>query len=257
MTDERDPIPGPSRPGPSEPTGPSRPDPMPGPSEPTGQPTVLPPGIRTYKPRRGRITPRAGRAIVERADLLLPPDGPIDLAAVFGGRPVVLEIGFGDGRATAAMAAAEPGIGILAVDVHTPGVGDLLDRIDRAGLANVRVIEADAITVLARRLAPRSLAGVRSYFPDPWPKARHHKRRLVQAAVRDLVADRLRPGACWELATDWAEYADAIVAGFADDPRWAGGVVPRPDSRPVTRYERRALREGRPIIDLRYCTMPV
>jgi tRNA (guanine-N7-)-methyltransferase len=213
---------------------------------------TLPPGIRTFKPRRSRITPRAQAALAARPAALVPvSDVPMDLAAEFG-RPVVLEIGFGSADATARMAAAEPDVGILAVDIHTPGVGDLLDSIARDDLANVRVIEGDAIVVLERMIPPHSLAGVRSFFPDPWPKARHHKRRLVQPAVLDLVASRLVPGGWWHLATDWADYATAMASAFAERPGWSGGVVERPEARPVTRYERRALRDGRAIVDLRY-----
>lgn len=219
---------------------------------------VLRPGIRTFKPRRSRITDRARTALTEQRHLLLDAsDLPLDLAGTFGpGTPVVVEIGFGDGVATAAMAAADPATGVLAIDVHTPGVGELLHRLGEQGSTNVRVLEGDALTVLATGIAPGTLSGVRSYFPDPWPKARHHKRRLVQPAVVDLVHGRLIDGGTWHLATDWQEYADAILACFAADPRWAGGVVARPPDRPVTRYERRALREGRPITDLVFRAVP-
>lgn len=216
---------------------------------------ILRPGVRTYKPRRSRITPRAERALHEQKQFMLPMGAPVDAAAIWGsGVPVVVEIGFGDGTATADMAAADPGTGILAIDVHTPGVGDLLARIDELDLENVRVIEGDALTVLSHQIPPHSIAGVRSYFPDPWPKARHHKRRLVQPAVLDLVRSRLVPGGWWHLATDWPEYAETIEATFAADHRWAGGTIDRPASRPVTRFERRALRDGRPIVDLQYST---
>ena len=212
---------------------------------------VLRPGVRTYKPRRSRITPRAERALQEQQRFLLPTSVPLDLEEIWGeGTPVVLEIGFGDGAATAAMAAADPDTAVLAVDVHTPGVGDLLARIDELGLTRVRVIEGDALRVLRDQVPPDSLAGVRSFFPDPWPKARHHKRRLVQPAVLDLVRSRLVPGGWWHVATDWPEYAATIEATFAADPHWSGGVVARPATRPVTRFERRALRDGRPITDL-------
>ncbi len=223
--------------------------------EPAG---VLGPGIHTYKPRRTRITERASRALVEQSAFLLDPaSAAIDLAGTWGdGTPVVVEIGFGDGLATAQMAAADPSTGILAIDVHTPGVGELLARIADSGLTNVRVMEADALGVLSRMLPPGSIAGVRSYFPDPWPKARHHKRRLVQAEVLELVRTRLVTGGTWHIATDWAEYAEWIEACFATDARWQGGVIERPSWRPVTRYERRALRDGRAITDLVYATSP-
>jgi len=218
-------------------------------------PGVLSPGVRTFKPRRSRITHRQREALKEPRWVLAPGDAPLDLSAVFGADvPVVLEIGFGTGEATAALATREPSTGILAVDIHTPGVGNLLALLDQAELTNVRVMEADGLLVLKRMTAPGAMAGVRSYFPDPWPKARHHKRRLVQPRVRELVADRLRPGGFWHLATDWSEYAEAMRACFADDPRWTGGPIERPAWRPETRYERRALREGRDIIDLMYFT---
>jgi tRNA (guanine-N7-)-methyltransferase len=222
---------------------------------PTG---VLRPGIRTYKPRRTRITERASRALAEQASFVLDPAGPVlDLAGTWGdGVPVILEIGFGDGLATAEMAAADPTTGILAIDVHTPGVGDLLARIGESNLTNVRVMEADALGVLSRMVPPHSLAGVRSFFPDPWPKGRHHKRRLVQPDVLDLVHSRLAPGGAWHIATDWDEYAESILGCFADDARWQGGVVDRPPWRPVTRYERRALRDDRAITDLVFEVAP-
>ena len=213
---------------------------------------ILRPGIRTYKPRRTRITERQERAFTEQAPFLLPVDNtPIDFAATWGvGVPVVLEIGFGDGLATASMAAADPSTGILAIDVHTPGVGGLLASLGDASLRNVRVMEADALVVLTRMIDPGSLHGVRTYFPDPWPKARHHKRRIVQPDVLDLIHSRLRSDGFWHIATDWAEYADAIQSCFGEHTGWTGGVVPRPAWRPVTRYERRALLDGRSITDL-------
>ena len=217
-------------------------------------PHVLRPRIRTYKPRRSRISQRQSGAFGHQAAFLLPlSDEPLDLAEIWGeGVPVVLEIGFGTGLATAQMATAKPGTGLLAVDIHTPGVGDLLFRIGDLPLANVRVMEADALTVLDAMIPAGALAGVRSYFPDPWPKARHHKRRLIQPDVLTLVADRLRPRGFWHIATDWDEYANAIRACFAGDVRWHGGVIDRPDDRPVTRYEGRALLEGRHVTDLLY-----
>lgn len=215
-------------------------------------PRVMPRGIRTYKPRRSRISGRQSAAMSEQSAYLLAlGDEPFDLATVWGpGVPVVLEVGFGMGGATSLMAAADPGTGLLAIDIHTPGIGDLLFRVGDLGLTNVRVMEADALTVLERMIPPASLAGIRSFFPDPWPKPRHHKRRIVQPAVLDLVADRLVPGGYWHLATDWADYAQAMLRLFAADARWTGGVVDRPATRPTTGYERRAITEGRDITDL-------
>lgn len=216
--------------------------------------TVLRPGIRTYKPRRTRMTEREVAALAEQSAFLVPVGvGTLDLAAIWGAQtPVVVEIGFGSGSATSTMAAAAPDVGILAIDVHTPGVGDLLSMVGSKGLTNVRVMEADALAVLEFMIPVRSLAGLRSYFPDPWPKARHHKRRLVQPEVLALVASRLAAGGYWHLATDWPAYAEVMQAHFAADPEWHGGVIDRPAGRPVTHYERRALRDGRVITDLWY-----
>ena len=198
--------------------------------------SVLRPGVRTYKPRRSRYTERATRALADPRGLVLPADGPpLNLAAVWGANvPIVVDIGFGDGLATAALAREEP-YGVLAIDVHTPGIGELIARLQESDTTNVRIIEGDALAVLSSRIEPESLAGVRTWFPDPWPKARHHKRRIVQPAVVDLVHSRLAAGGWWHLATDWADYAESIEAVFAADPRWTGGGVPRPDWRQIGR----------------------
>lgn len=214
--------------------------------------------IRTYKPRRGRVTPRQARAL-EHADglLLALQDVPLDLEREFAGRPVILEIGFGTGGATAQMAAADPHTGVLAIDVHTPGIGDLLHRVRDLELDNVRVIEADALVVLETMIARGSLAGVRTYFPDPWPKARHHKRRIVSTQNATLLADRVQIGGAWDLATDWEPYAESMLDVLDHHPQWAGGVVMRPPWRPVTRFEQTALDQGRGITDLRYMRIDV
>lgn len=212
--------------------------------------------IRTYKPRRGRVTPRQASALAVDDGLQLPVrEALLDLDALWGARPLVLEIGFGTGVATAAMAADQPDVGILAIDVHTPGIGDLLHRIRSEHLANVRVIEGDALVVLREMIPVESLAGVRTYFPDPWPKARHHKRRIVTAEHASLIASRCRPGAFWHLATDWAEYAEQMQQVLDAHPMWSGGVIERPASRPVTRFESIALEHGRSITDLQYMRM--
>lgn len=208
--------------------------------------------VRTYKPRRGRVTPRQAAALAVHDGLQLAIDGQVlDLDRLFGGRPVVLEIGFGTGASTAAMAAAEPDVGVIAIDVHTPGIGDLLHRIRCLGLGNVRVIEGDALTVLREMVADGSLAGVRTFFPDPWPKARHHKRRIVTTDHATLIGSRCRIGAFWDLATDWPPYAEQMGEVLGAHPMWRGGPVERPD-RPITRYEATAIAQGRSIVDLRY-----
>lgn len=180
---------------------------------------------------------------------------PLDLAALFGSPdlPVVLEIGFGMGDATAAMAAADPGTGILAVDVHTPGQGNLLALADRAGLTNVRVANGDAIVLLRDMLPPASLSGLRVYFPDPWPKAKHHKRRLIQPEFLALVLPLLRPGSLVHCATDWEPYAEQMLEVLTATPGLTnayGGFAPRPDFRPETKFERQGLAKGHVVRDL-------
>ena len=206
--------------------------------------------VRTWKARR-RTTPGQAEAL----DRLLPAYGvdasqPFDARAVFGREaPRVLEIGSGMGEATAAMAAADPARDLLAVEVHTPGVATLLRRVEQQSLANVRVLEADALHVLRDLLAPGSLDEVRVFFPDPWPKARHHKRRLVTPAFAELVADRLRPGGRLHVATDWASYADQVLAVLGASPRFEVVSRERGD-RPLTRFERRGEAAGRPPHDV-------
>jgi tRNA (guanine-N7-)-methyltransferase len=168
---------------------------------------------------------------------------------------VVLEIGSGMGQATVAMAAADPDTAILAVEVHTRGVARLMRAADDAGLTNVRVAACDAVALLAA-LPPASLAGIRAYFPDPWPKARHHKRRLVQPAFVRLAAQRLAPGATLHLATDWSDYAEEMLAVLTAEPLLtnrgdaADGYLHRPQWRPLTEYERIGLDKGHQVRDL-------
>ena len=201
--------------------------------------------VRTYKVRR-RVTTGQAEALTR----LLPaygvePGRPFDPVEVFGREaPLVLEIGSGMGEATAAMARADPARDVLAVEVHTPGLGNLLRLVEAAGLRNVRVLEADAREVLRTLLAPGSLDEVRVFFPDPWPKARHTKRRLVTAEFADLVAERLRPGGRLHVATDWADYA--AQAGSVLEQHPAYDVVSRErGDRPPTRFEERGLDAGR------------
>ncbi|WP_030190291.1 tRNA (guanosine(46)-N7)-methyltransferase TrmB [Streptomyces violaceorubidus] len=215
--------------------------------------------IRSFQPRRSRVT--AGQA--DALQRLWPGwgldiDGQrvIDLAELFGdARPVVLEIGFGMGEATAQMAAADPDTNILAVDVHTPGQGNLLALAERAGLSNIRVANGDAIILLREMLAPGSLAGLRVYFPDPWPKKRHHKRRLIQPEFLSLAATRLAPGAVVHCATDWEPYAEQMLDVLTAHPDFentvpGGGFAPRPDHRPLTRFEGQGLDKGHVVNDL-------
>jgi tRNA (guanine-N7-)-methyltransferase len=165
-----------------------------------------------------------------------------------------LDIGFGNGVSTLHFAEAEPQAAFLAIDVHTPGVGDLLSELHTQEITNVRVMETDAIAVLENMIAPNSLAGVYTLFPDPWQKARHHKRRIVQQSILDLIHSRIAPGSFWHIATDWAHYAQTITELFAqpgNQGQWNGGEINRPD-RALTRYEERAIDEGRVVSDFRF-----
>ena len=212
--------------------------------------------IRSFVLRQGRITEAQRRAYEE----LLPVWGipyrpePLDLDRAFGRRaPRVLEIGFGMGEGTAAIAQAHPEHDYLAVEVHTPGVGSLLRRIGELGLANVRVIQHDAVEVLERMIPSAALDGVHLFFPDPWPKKRHHKRRLVQAPFARLLAARLKPGGYVHAATDWEDYAHQILAVLAAEPALenaADGFAPRPESRPQTKFERRGVGLGHRVWDV-------
>ncbi len=176
----------------------------------------------------------------------------IDWSAEFGGSaPVVLDIGFGHGESTSQMALADAATAIVGLEVHTPGVATLLQAIEAQGLTNVRVVHGDALAFLDR-VAPSSLAGVRIYFPDPWPKVRQHHRRLVDGEVVRALTDRLLVGGFLHLATDIADYARVMQTACDADERLAGGPIERPPFRPTTRFERRGIDEGRHSTDLWY-----
>ena len=213
------------------------------------------PRIQTFKPRRGRYS-RQQREALDRATYLVEPDHTKNLSALFGELPVILEIGFGMGDATLVQAAQHPEYGILAVDVHTPGVGRLIAELETRELTNVRVLESDAVELLHAQIADKSLAGIRVFFPDPWPKTRHHKRRIIHAANLDLMAQKLIQGGFLHFATDWQEYAvwarDTIEANAsfvlltdADQPNIASEAT-----RPSTKFEKRGIAAGREITDL-------
>jgi tRNA (guanine-N7-)-methyltransferase len=180
--------------------------------------------------------------------------GPLDFIAVFGRiAPVILEIGFGMGETTAAIAAENPQHDFLGLEVHGPGVGALLNRVDAAGLRNVRVIQHDAVEVVAQMIPADSLAAIHVYFPDPWPKKRHHKRRLLRPEFVHALAQRLAPGGYLHAATDWDEYAQEILATFGEEPLLANTVpdfAPRPAWRPQTKFETRGLKLGHGVRDI-------
>jgi tRNA (guanine-N7-)-methyltransferase len=212
--------------------------------------------IRSYVLRQGRTTPAQQRALdTLYARYGLPfHDAPLDPRAVFGrAAPLVLEIGSGMGETTAEIARQNPATDFIAVEVHAPGVGGLLRRIEAGRLANLRVIRHDAVEVLERMIPDGLLAGMHLFFPDPWPKKRHHKRRLVQPAFAALAARKLAPGGTLHAATDWPDYAAQMLAVLSAEPlleNTAAGFAPRPALRPLTKFERRGLGLGHPVRDL-------
>jgi tRNA (guanine-N7-)-methyltransferase len=212
--------------------------------------------IRSYVLRAGRMGTGQQRALAELGPRFVLPfePKPLDFAAVFGRRaPVVLEIGFGMGDATAQIAVSKPDTDFIGVEVHTPGVGALLKRIGEQGLTNLRIVQHDAVEVLEHMIPRASLAGVHIFFPDPWHKKKHHKRRLVQPAFVAKLVTRLAPGGYLHCATDWQPYAEQMLEVLAAEPglqNTAEGYAPRPDYRPLTKFENRGLKLGHGVWDL-------
>ncbi len=215
-----------------------------------------PRAIRTFVRRAGRTTTGQARAYEQLGPtfLLQYTGEPLDFAAAFGrDAPVVLEIGFGMGEATAHIAGVLPEVNFLCCEVHEPGVGALLKRIGEHGLTNIRILPHDAVQVIDHMLAPQSLAGVHIFFPDPWHKKRHSKRRLVQAELIARLAQRLRPGGYIHCATDWEPYAQQMLAVLGAEPllaNTADGFAPKPHYRPLTKFENRGLKLGHGVWDL-------
>jgi len=214
--------------------------------------------IRSYVLRQGRVTDAQRRASAE----LLPRFGlafsgePLDLDRVFGrAAPKILEIGFGMGETTARIAGSHPGNDYVGIEVHAPGVGALLQRIAALRLSNVRIIQHDAVDVLETMIPPACLDGVHVFFPDPWPKKRHHKRRLIQPPLVALLASRMKHGAYVHVATDWEDYAQQIMEVLSAAPLLANttdGYAPRPGHRPLTKFENRGLKLGHGVWDLMF-----
>ncbi len=212
--------------------------------------------IRSFVVRAGRMGTGQTRALAELGPRFVLPytTHALDPRAVFGrDAPLVLEIGFGMGDATAAIAEALPGTDFLGVEVHPPGVGALLKHIGEGGLANIRIVQHDAVEVLQHMIAPGTLAGVHVFFPDPWHKKRHHKRRLIQPAFVNRLATRLAAGGYLHCATDWQPYAEQMLEVLAAEPllaNTADGFAPRPAYRPLTKFEHRGLKLGHGVWDL-------
>lgn len=215
--------------------------------------TVYPP-VRSFQPRRRALSPtRALRYQQLVQQWALASEGePLDLAGLFAPlTDVVLEIGFGGGEGLIRMAAARPEEALIGIDIYTPGVANVVEAIDEHGWQHVRVVEGDVLELLPR-LPPGSLAGVRIWFPDPWPKHKQRHRRLVRPEVVAALVDRLRLGGTLHVATDIADYAAHTQAVCVGESRLRGGVIPRPDWRPLTRFEQRGLDAGREPTDMVY-----
>jgi tRNA (guanine-N7-)-methyltransferase len=225
-------------------------------TEPCAEPSPSPRLVRSYVLRAGRMGSGQVRAIEEWGPRFVLPfmPGLADWDALFRRKaPRVLEIGFGMGAATAEIAIARPDTDFIGVEVHPPGVGALLQRIAQAGIGNVRIVQHDAVQVLQQMIAPASLAGLHIYFPDPWPKKRHHKRRLIQAPLVALLVSRLAPSGYLHCATDWQPYAEQMLQVLSQEPtlaNTAAGYAPRPAWRPLTKFEQRGLALGHGVWDL-------
>lgn len=212
--------------------------------------------IRSFVLRAGRMGPGQTRALADLGPRYLVPYAPQppDFDAVFGRRaPRVLEIGFGMGDATAHIAAARPDTDFIGCEVHAPGVGALLKRIGEQTLSNLRIFQHDAVEVLEHMIEPGSLAGIHVFFPDPWHKKKHHKRRLIQPPFVTRLATRLAPGGTLHCATDWQPYAEQMLELLGAEPllaNTADGYAPKPDYRPLTKFENRGLRLGHGVWDL-------
>jgi tRNA (guanine-N7-)-methyltransferase len=210
---------------------------------------------RTYRLRGSRITGPQQNALdrywgsygIEYQDQLL------DLASLFPtSHQVIMEIGFGMGEATALIARDFPETGFLAIEVHRPGIGKLMLRIQELNLQNIRIIEGDVHPIIASIIPNESLDGIHLFFPDPWPKKRHHKRRIVTAEFLALIYPKVKKDGFIHIATDWVPYAEHIHEVFAASPLFTGGVVERPDWRPVTRFEGQGITKNHQVTDLRY-----
>lgn len=218
------------------------------------------PRIRSYVRREGRITPSQKQALEQHWSRygIEPSDKPLDWLQVFGrNAPRILEIGFGNGESVITQALAHPENDYLGIEVHRPGVGRLLAALAARDIHNVRVSSTDAVEVLGRQVPAGSLDCVQLYFPDPWPKTRHHKRRIVQPAFADLVARALKPGGRWLLATDWEPYAEHMQEVLNRHPEFdnlavTGKYVERPPERLLTKFEQRGLKLGHAVFDLAY-----
>ena len=211
--------------------------------------------VRSYRLRGSRIT-RSQASALERfwpeygVEI---PEGKLDLPALFpDSKKIIMEIGFGMGEATALIGSDFPHDGFLAVEVHFPGVGKLMARIEELGLKNIRIVETDVHPLFEEHLEDEGLDGIHLFFPDPWPKKRHQKRRIVNPDFLLLIAPKIKPGGFIHIATDWVPYAEVIEEVFAASEIFEGGVVDRPEWRPLTRFEGQGITKDHQVTDLRY-----
>jgi tRNA (guanine-N7-)-methyltransferase len=225
-------------------------------------PVVHPRSIRSFVVRAGRMGTGQMRALEQLGPRFVVPyaTAPLDAPALFGRTaPLVLEIGFGMGDATATIAQTLPDTDFLGVEVHTPGVGALLKHIDERQIGNIRIVQHDAVEVLEHMIAPGSLAGVHIFFPDPWHKKKHNKRRLIQAPFVQKLVAHLAPGGYLHCATDWQPYAEQMLEVLSAEPglaNTADGYAPKPAYRPLTKFENRGLKLGHGVWDLVFMRAP-
>ena len=217
---------------------------------------AAPPTLRSFVRRTGRVTTGQAKAFAELGSTFVLPfqTAPLDMVAAFGrSAPVILEIGFGMGEATAHIAQVRPDDNFLCCEVHEPGVGALLKRIGEHKLDNIRILQHDAVEVLAHMLPEGSLQGIHVFFPDPWHKKKHNKRRLIQAPFLAKLVNRLAPGGYIHCATDWEPYAQQMLEVLSAEPQLRNstdGFAPRPSYRPTTKFEKRGLRLGHGVWDV-------
>ena len=212
------------------------------------------PTIRSYIKRGSRMTAAQETAINKYWNTYgLDPEKPIDLRAIFPDKKeVIVEIGSGMGEATSRLAMTFATSGYIAIEVHRAGIGALILRAEELGATNLRVIEADATVVIRDQFPDHSVDAFHIFFPDPWPKTKQRKRRIIQEPLLDLLAKKLKPSGRICIATDWLEYAKAIEKVFANDPRFTGGIVPRPDWRPLTKFESKGITKNHEVTDFHY-----
>ena len=213
---------------------------------------VEPGVIRTFHARRGRVTKNQIFALENYFSEFELPEGPWDFKELFGDKKVVFEIGCGSGESTVGFAKANPDTIIIAIEVHRPSISHLVETAHKEGLTNIKVAYSDGVQVLRDWVQDKSLTAIFAFFPDPWPKKRHFKRRIIQERFLSEIAAKLKPGGYLHIATDWVPYAEWISEVFSKSSLFSGGVIARPDSRPLTRFEGQGISKDHAVNDFRY-----